>query len=63
MPIEFSCPFCSTPYRLRDDLAGKRAKCKNAACQQMLQGNVDSARLHLDSVKRQLLRLEPDYRD
>lgn len=34
-----------------------------AACQQMLQGNADSARLHLDSVKRQLRRLEPDYRD
>lgn len=35
----------------------------HAACQQMLQGNAESARLHLDSVKRQLLRLEPDYRD
>ncbi|WP_295467752.1 aldolase [uncultured Pseudomonas sp.] len=35
----------------------------HAACQQMLQGNADSARLHLESVKRQLLRLEPDYRD
>lgn len=34
-----------------------------AACQQMLQGNADSARLHLESVKRQLRRLEPDYRD
>ncbi|KUM40029.1 aldolase [Pseudomonas sp. EpS/L25] len=35
----------------------------HAACRQMLQGNADSARLHLESVKRQLLRLEPDYRD
>lgn len=35
----------------------------HAACQQMLQGNADSARLHLESVKRQLLRLEPDYQD
>ncbi|KTT59863.1 hypothetical protein SB8_02435 [Pseudomonas oryzihabitans] len=34
-----------------------------AACQQMLQGNAESARLHLESVKRQLLRLEPDYLD
>ena len=35
----------------------------HAACQQMLQGNADSARLHLESVKRQLLRVEPDYQD
>ena len=35
----------------------------HAACQQMLQGNAESARLHLESVKRQLLRLEPDYLD
>ena len=35
----------------------------HAACQQMLQGNAESARLHLNSVKRQLLRLEPDYLD
>ncbi|MDT3719035.1 aldolase [Pseudomonas oryzihabitans] len=37
------------------------ASIAHAACQQMLQGNADSARLHLESVKRQLLRLEPDY--
>lgn len=36
MPIAFDCPYCHTPYRLRDELAGKRAKCKNPACGQLL---------------------------
>ncbi|MBX9623844.1 MAG: hypothetical protein K2X82_08510, partial [Gemmataceae bacterium] len=36
MPIAFDCPFCHTPYRLKDELAGKRAKCKNPACGQLL---------------------------
>ena len=31
MSIEFACPSCGKSYRVRDDLAGKRAKCK--ACQ------------------------------
>ena len=29
----------------------------------MLRGNANSARLYLELVKRQLLRLEPDYLD
>jgi len=33
-----------------------------AAYQQMRQGDTESARLHLNSVKRQLDRVEPDYR-
>ena len=36
MPIDFNCPHCSTPYRLKDELAGKRATCKNAACRQII---------------------------
>jgi hypothetical protein len=36
MPIAFDCPFCHTPYRLKDELAGKRARCKNPACGQVL---------------------------
>jgi len=27
MPIEFSCPECRKPYRVKDELAGKTAKC------------------------------------
>lgn len=33
----------------------------HAACQQMKEGNADSARLHLESVKRQLMRSEPEF--
>lgn len=33
----------------------------SAACQQMKQGNAESARLHLESVKRQLLREGSDF--
>lgn len=36
MAIEFNCPFCGTFYRLRDDLAGKRATCKNADCRKVI---------------------------
>jgi len=32
-----------------------------AASQQMLDGNAESARLHLESVKRQLMRSEPEF--
>ena len=34
-----------------------------AACRQMMEGNAESARLHLESVKRQLMRLEPEFAD
>ena len=33
----------------------------SAACRQMLQGNAESAHLHLESVKRQLLREGSDF--
>lgn len=33
----------------------------SAACRQMLQGNAESAQLHLESVKRQLLREGADF--
>ncbi|NBA96053.1 aldolase [Pseudomonas sp. R5(2019)] len=33
----------------------------SATCRQMLIGNADSARLHLDSIKRQLARTEPEF--
>lgn len=33
----------------------------HAACKQMMEGNSESARLHLESVKRQLLRSEPEF--
>ncbi len=35
----------------------------HAACRQMMEGNSESARLHLESVKRQLMQLEPDFAD
>lgn len=35
MPIEFSCPSCAKKYRVKDELAGKSAKC--ADCQTKIQ--------------------------
>lgn len=36
MAIEFNCPHCATPYRLKDELAGKQAACKNPDCRKVL---------------------------
>jgi hypothetical protein len=36
MAIEFECPNCGERYRLRDDVAGKKAKCKNPQCGKMM---------------------------
>lgn len=38
-----------------------RHEVASAACRQMLIGNAESARLHLESVKRQLVRTEPEF--
>ncbi len=35
MAIEFNCPHCAIPYRLKDELAGKKAACKNPDCRQV----------------------------
>ena len=32
MAISCSCPHCGASYRLKDDLAGKKVTCKEAAC-------------------------------
>lgn len=36
MAIVFNCPHCQERYRLRDDLAGKQAKCKNPECRNLI---------------------------
>jgi hypothetical protein len=36
MAIEFNCPHCQHPYRLKDELAGKTATCKNTNCRQKI---------------------------
>ena len=36
MAIEFDCPNCGEHYRLRDDVGGKKAKCKNPQCGKMM---------------------------
>lgn len=36
MAIEFNCPHCVTPYKLKDELAGKKATCKNPSCRQVI---------------------------
>jgi hypothetical protein len=37
MAIVFNCPLCNHPYKLKDELAGKRATCKNPDCRQVIQ--------------------------
>jgi hypothetical protein len=32
MPIDTTCPHCTKPYKLKDELAGKRVTCGNPTC-------------------------------
>ena len=36
MAIAFNCPHCDFAYRLKDELAGKRATCKNPECRKLI---------------------------
>ena len=36
MAIEFNCPYCHEPHRLKNEYAGKRALCKNPGCRQVV---------------------------
>ena len=36
MAIVFNCPECDFPYKLKDELAGKKATCKNPDCRKQI---------------------------
>jgi hypothetical protein len=36
MAIKFNCPHCQLAYRLKDEMAGKPARCKNPDCRQLI---------------------------
>ncbi len=36
MAIEFNCPHCQLPYKLKDEFAGRKATCKNPDCRQQI---------------------------
>jgi hypothetical protein len=36
MAIEFNCPYCATPYKLKDEFAGKKATCRNGMCRKVI---------------------------
>lgn len=37
MAIDAKCPFCEKPYRLKDELAGKKVTCANQDCRRIFQ--------------------------
>src|SRR6185436_14726352 len=36
MAILFDCPHCKEPYKLKDELAGRKATCKNPDCRKQI---------------------------
>src|SRR3712207_3484203 len=36
MAIDFDCPHCGTHYRLKDEVGGKTATCKNPNCRKVI---------------------------
>jgi predicted negative regulator of RcsB-dependent stress response len=36
MAIDFDCPHCGTHYRLKDEVGGKTATCKNPSCRKVI---------------------------
>lgn len=59
MAIEFHCPHCQHFYRLKDDLAGKRATCKNPSCRRTFTIPTPLRAEEIESVAVSLLADDP----
>jgi hypothetical protein len=57
MAIEFNCPHCVTPYKLKDELAGKKATCKNPGCRQVI--TIPALRATVPPTAKPALKLSP----
>ena len=55
MAIEFECPHCKHQYRLKDELAGRKATCKNADCRQQITIPVPPSAAELEAAAHSAL--------